>query len=125
MAEERAVGFAKKGFQDTSWPTCPNCGGFGTITQELAIGGAKGLKGDPCEQCHGVGRVHDPKWPSCPDCGLSPDPLCQVCGGLGLLSPERAALLARGAIMVTCKGCNGAGAVPFRPPKPAQPAAKS
>lgn len=58
---------------DKSWPTCRNCNGHGTITQELAITiaqteprnwpGPGGIKGDTCAACNGAGRVPDPSWP--------------------------------------------------------------
>src|SRR5260370_30241378 len=107
-----------RGMADKSWPGCPNCQGYGVITLELAMAGARGLKGDPCATCNGVGRVPDPTWPPCPECLGRPDnERCPVCVGLGLLSPEKQAALAAGQIVVPCEECRGAGAVPYPPPR--------
>ncbi len=93
VTEKARFSYPHKGIADMSWPVCPNCAGHGQITQSLAIGGAKGIKGDTCAQCNGAGRVPDPSWPACA-CGG--EPTCRVCGGLGQLSPEvQASLEAR------------------------------
>jgi DnaJ-class molecular chaperone len=81
----KEAGYALKGQQDASWAICPNCQGLGQISQELAIGGATGVKGDTCSVCNGVGRVPDPSWPAC---GCGGEELCPACSGLGLLSPQ-------------------------------------
>jgi DnaJ-class molecular chaperone len=84
-------GYPPKGHTDRSWPTCGNCNGNGAITEQLAIDG-RGLKGDPCASCNGVGRVPDPAWPKCGCDQVSDD--CVVCFGLGQFSPEVQASLA-------------------------------
>jgi hypothetical protein len=89
------AGYALKGHQDASWPGCPNCQGYGKITQELRIAGAAGAQGEPCAVCNGVGRIPDPSWPRCGCGGREPDVAagaptpapCPVCFGLGLVSP--------------------------------------
>ena len=118
IATKPPTSYPFKGIADTSWPTCPNCQGFGHITQELAIARAVGIKGDPCGVCNGAGRVPDPAWPGCPE-GADPD--CPLCYGLGTLSPARQAAIAQGQLQVPCGACAGTGAVAYQPRKGATP----
>jgi DnaJ-class molecular chaperone len=102
-----------RGLADQSWPACPNCEGHGYITKELAIARANGLKGEPCPTCNAVGRVPEESWPACPE-GCGGEATCVVCGGLGALSPARAAAITKGELRVPCKHCEGAGHVAYR-----------
>jgi hypothetical protein len=106
-----AVSYPYRGSTDASWPICGTCQGFGQITQEVALAlnqaGKPLIKGTACPTCNGVGRAPDQSWPPCPEkCAGRDDggALCSgeghVCGGLGLLSPERATRLEKGEILV-------------------------
>lgn len=112
------AGYAIKGHQDVSWSLCSNCQGFGQISQELAIGGAQGVRGDTCIVCNGVGRVPDLAWPPCECQG---EETCVLCHGLGLMSPWVQARIASGKLLVPCATCKGSGAVPYQSGKGRRP----